>query len=99
MSNQSPEQKYYIPQKLDEPPKFLWWDFDVAILAMGCVMFGIVLNQTLTFMVVGLIFAGLYQKLKAGRSRAFGLHFLYWYFGANFGFRATPPSAVREFIG
>ena len=42
-------QKYIIPHRLDDPPKFLWWDFDVAILAMGCLMIGIMINQPMTF--------------------------------------------------
>ena len=47
------ELKYIIPQRLDDPPKFLWWDFDVAILAMGCLVIGIMVNQTMTFAVLG----------------------------------------------
>lgn len=92
-------QKYIIPHRLDDPPKFLFWDFDVAILAMGCLVIGIMVNQTLTFAVIGCAVAMGYQKVKAGRSRAFGLHALYWYLPVKFGFRITPPSAVREFIG
>lgn len=90
---------YAIPHRLDDPPKFLWWDFDVAILAMGCVAIGILTNQTLTFSGIGVIAALSYQKVKAGRNRAFGLHALYWYLPTRFGFRITPPSAMREFIG
>lgn len=91
--------KYVIPQRLDDPPKFLWWDFDVAILAMGCLVIGILVNQTFTFTIIGGFVAMAYQKVKAGRSRAFGLHALYWYLPITFGFRITPPSAMREFIG
>lgn len=93
------ERKYLIPARLDDPPKFLFWDFDVAILAMGCLVLGIMVNQTMTFAAIGVVVAMSYQKIKAGKSRAFGLHALYWYLPSNFGFRITPPSAVREFIG
>ena len=91
--------KYLLPQRLDDPPKFLWWDFDVAILAMGCLVLGILVNQTVTFAGIGVVIAMSYQKVKAGRSRAFGLHALYWYLPMSFGFKITPPSAMREFIG
>jgi conjugal transfer pilus assembly protein TraL len=93
------EQKFLVPQRLDDPPRFLWWDFDVAILAMGCLVTGIVVNQTMTFAAIGVVVAMAYQKLKAGRQRAFGLHAVYWYLPVTLGFRVTPPSAVREFIG
>jgi conjugal transfer pilus assembly protein TraL len=91
--------KYAIPHRLDDPPKFLWWDFDVAVLAMGCIVIGIVCNQTLTFMALGLLVAWGYQKMKAGRSKAFGLHAMYWYLPFTLGFKVTPPSHEREFIG
>jgi conjugal transfer pilus assembly protein TraL len=93
------ETDYSIPRRLDDPPKFLWWDADVAILAMGCLVLGIVLEQTLPFLLLGIGIALFYQKLKAGRTRAFGLHALYWYTPITFGFTVTPPSAAREFIG
>jgi conjugal transfer pilus assembly protein TraL len=93
------DRKYLIPHRLDDPPKFLWWDFDVAVLFMGCAVIGIVSNQTLTFGGIGIVVAFAYQKLKAGCSRAYGLHFLYWHLPITFGFRVTPPSAVREYIG
>ena len=47
------ERKYIVPQRLDDPPKFLWWDFDVAILAMGCLLIGILINMPMSSEVVG----------------------------------------------
>lgn len=93
------ERKYQIPHRLDDPPKFLWWDFDVAILAMGCLLLGIMTGQILLFGIAGAVVAMGYQKIKAGRSRAIGLHALYWHLPFTFAFRITPPSAIREFIG
>ncbi|MDR2926103.1 MAG: type IV conjugative transfer system protein TraL [Azoarcus sp.] len=37
--------EYTIPRRLDDSPKFLWWDADVAIFAMGCVVLGILLEH------------------------------------------------------
>lgn len=91
--------KLILPQRLDDPAKFLWWDFDVAILAMGCLCLGMLVNQLGVFAVGAVIVAQAYQKLKAGRAKAFGLHAVYWYLPVTFGFRATPPSAIREYIG
>lgn len=34
------DRKYIIPARLDDAPKFLWWDFDVAMLFMGSVVLG-----------------------------------------------------------
>jgi conjugal transfer pilus assembly protein TraL len=46
-----------VPRRLDDPPKFILWDFDVAICAMGISMFGIMANYFLTGAVVGVIAA------------------------------------------
>lgn len=92
-------EKYLIPHRLDDPPKFLWWDFDVALVAMGALVLGIACDQPVSSAVVGLLIASAYQKVKAGRHRGFGLHALYWHLPVRMGFKVTPPSAVREFIG
>jgi conjugal transfer pilus assembly protein TraL len=91
--------RYLIPSRLDDPPKFLFWDFDVTILAMGSFVLGIILDSFLTFSAAGLVLAGAYQKLKGGKARGFGLHILYWYLPTTLGMELTPPSSVREYIG
>lgn len=95
----SADRKYIIPHRLDDPPRFLWWDFDVAILAMGCMALGIMTGQILIFSIMGGVVATAYQKVKAGKNRAFGLHAIYWHMPVTLGFKITPPSAIREFIG
>lgn len=91
--------KYLVPHRLDDPPRFLWWDMDVAMLAMTGMVIGIMTAQMLLFSGLGFAAAASYQKVKAGRHRAFGLHALYWHLPFSFGFKVTPPSAVREFVG
>ena len=91
--------KLMFPQRLDDPPRFLWWDFDVAIIFMGCFMIGILTDQMLIFMVCGFVTGGAFQKLKSSKHRAFGVHAIYWFFPVKLGLKITPPSACREFIG
>lgn len=98
MSNELPK-KLMFPQRLDDPPRFLWWDFDVAIIFMGCFLIGILTNQMLIFVFCGTLIAGAFQKLKSGKHRAYGVHALYWYLPITLGLKVTPPSAHREFIG
>jgi len=88
-----------IPTRLDDPPKFMWWDFDVAMLFMSFFVFGVISGWILSFSLVGLVAAWLYRKSKAGQHRAYGMHLLYWPLPVNLGMRATPPSSIREYIG
>jgi conjugal transfer pilus assembly protein TraL len=88
-----------IPNRLDDPPVFLWWDFDVAMLFMSFLMFGIITEHVLLFVAIGMLLCWQYRKSKFGKHKAFGMHLMYWYLPMNFGMRLTPPSCIRRFIG
>jgi conjugal transfer pilus assembly protein TraL len=87
-----------VPRMLDEPPKFLFWDFDVAIVFLGILLFGILAGFFLTSVAAGAFAGYLLQKMKAGQQKGYGLHVLYWHLPLNT-FKRTPPSCIREFIG
>ena len=55
-----------VPRRLDDPPKFIFWDFDVAICAMGISMFGIMAGYFLVSAVLGIGAAYGLQKMKSG---------------------------------
>ncbi len=93
------DDKYYIPARLDDVGRFLWWDFDVAMLAMGSFVIGMVIGFPLSASVLGLVLASIYQKSKSGRHKAVGFHMVYWYLGVSFGMKRVPPSHLRDFIG
>lgn len=88
-----------IPSRLDDVAKFIWWDFDVALLAMGGLVFGLVTEHLFLATGAGLAVAMLYQRAKAGKHKAYGLHLLYWHTPISFGMKLTPPSSIREYIG
>jgi conjugal transfer pilus assembly protein TraL len=87
-----------VPRRLDDPPKFLFWDFEVAIVFLGILLFGILAGFFLTSMVAGVAAGYGIQRMKASQQKGYGLHFLYWHLPMN-SFKRTPPSCVREFIG
>jgi conjugal transfer pilus assembly protein TraL len=87
-----------VPRRLDDPPKFIFWDFDVAICAMGISMFGIMAGYFLVSAVLGIGAAYGLQKMKSGQQAGYAIHLLYWHLPMGL-FKRTPPSCVREFIG
>lgn len=91
--------KHLIPSQLDDAGRFLWWDLDVAMLAMGSFVIGMVIGFPMLSLALGLILAAVYQKSKNGRHKAVGFHMLYWYLGITFGMKKVPPSHLRNFIG
>jgi conjugal transfer pilus assembly protein TraL len=87
-----------VPRRLDDPPKFIFWDFDVAICAMGISMFGIMAGYFLVSAVLGIGAAYGLQKMKSGQQAGYAIHLLYWHLPMRL-FKRTPPSCVRDFVG
>ncbi len=90
--------KYLIPKRIDDPPKFLFWDFEVAIIFMTSMLFGIMSGFFVMCTLVGLVGCWGMQKVKAGQQKGYGIHLLYWHLPITL-FKRTPPSSIREFIG
>ena len=91
--------KLRIPRRLDDPPRFFFWEFDVAVVFMTIMMFGIMVGAFVIPMAIAIGISMGFSKLKAGQQRGFGIHMLYWHLPITFGFKRTPASCVREFVG
>lgn len=91
--------KLYVPRKLDEPPRFFFWEFDVALVFLVALGFGILTNQVLLSAILGVVGSVVFQKTKSGQHPGYLIHLLYWHLPLNIGFKRTPPSYEREFVG
>jgi conjugal transfer pilus assembly protein TraL len=89
---------HYIPRSLDKSDKFLFWDFDVAAVAILSMLVGLGTDHSISGVVVGLGLAYFYSKLKAGHHQGMSTHILYWWTGMP---QPTelPPSHLRELNG
>ena len=87
-----------IPRHLDDPPRFLFWDLDEAILFMLALILGIMVDLLFVGAASGVALVVAYGRAKSGRHHAFALHLLYWHLPVTLGFRRTPPSFIREYI-
>lgn len=93
---------HYIPRKLDAPPKFLWWDWDVALIWLSGLGFGIIAGGFFgLFGCVGVstVLAYFVNKKKSGKRPGFSAHAAYWHAGFGVFRRKTPPSHIRDFFG
>lgn len=88
-----------VPRSLDAPPRFFFWDFDVAIVFLLCLGFGIVTGFTMTFSVIGIFAAAGFSRLRSGQHPGYLIHLMYWYLPISVGFKRTPPSHERFFTG
>ena len=87
-----------IPRHLDDPPRFLFWDLDEAILFMLALILGMMVDFLFVGAATGVALVVAYGRAKSGRHRAYALHLMYWHLPVSLGFRRTPPSWIREFI-
>jgi conjugal transfer pilus assembly protein TraL len=85
-----------IPTRLDDPEKFLFFDFDVFAVFILLFSFAIMVGHPFIGGGVAVLLTILYSKFKAGKHPKFLQHWLYWYFG--FAPKNVPPSNVRELI-
>jgi conjugal transfer pilus assembly protein TraL len=88
-----------VPRTLDSPPRFFFWDLDVAMVFLLCLGIGIVAGFTMTFAIIGIFLASAFSRMRSGQHPGYLLHLMYWYLPISVGFKRTPPSYERYFIG
>lgn len=89
---------HYIPRRLDDPPRFLLWRWDVALVGVFIFLIGIWFGWTITGLVVALAAATALNKVVEGTHPGISTHLAFWHFGTP-KLKTAPPSSVREFIG
>jgi len=83
---------YLIPRRLDDPPQFFFWDADEAILVIVFTLIGALLGLILVGLVVGLLAARGFARVKAEGGRGIVTRFLYWYTPSRWWLRRTLPA-------
>lgn len=89
---------HYIPRHLDDRQKFLFWEIDVAIIALIIASIGIYISFPISGIAAGIAIAYLYSKLKTGQHPGMATHLLYWFVGFP-NLKECPNSYLREFNG
>lgn len=93
-----PDLSHYIPRTLDSAGKFLFWDLDVAGIGMFGMMIGMGTGFPVLGLLLGVVLAFAYSKLKTGKHPGMAAHLLYWFTGMPVP-RAMPASHIREMNG
>lgn len=89
---------HYIPRRLDDTGKFLFWELDIAAIGMLGVLIGIVLGFPLIGLFAGIVLAYGYSKLKTGKHPGMATHLMYWCSGMPTP-KELPGSHLRELNG
>lgn len=87
------------PNSLDDPPKLLFWDLDVASLFVVFFGLGIIFGQFIAGTLGAMCACWAYNKAKSGKVRGYGIHLINWHFPVGVGFKRIPPTYKRDFQG
>lgn len=92
------DHSHFIPRSLDDGGKFLFWETDVAAVALLGMLLGIATEMPVLGLVLGLSLAYLVNKLKAGKHPGMVTHLLYWFTGFPTP-KELPGAHIRELNG
>ncbi|MFT6220594.1 MAG: type IV conjugative transfer system protein TraL [Rickettsiales bacterium] len=94
------QEKFYIPRHLDDIPKFLLWDIDVALCFLVPFFFGFMISQTLIGLFCAFLATYYWKRVKGSGQQNFIRYLIYWYYPKSvLGLKATPDSSIRNYIG
>lgn len=94
----SDDLNHYVPSRLDDPEKFLFFRKDVAMIGLAGVVVGTMANHTLLGVVAGVAVASFWQKFSSGQHPGMSAHLMYWVLGTP-KMKALPRSDLRELNG
>ena len=89
---------HYIPRRLDDGAKFLFWEMDVAVIGLVGVLVGVGSGFPVIGLFLGIGAAYSYGKLKSGRHPGMAIHLLSWFVGQPAP-KELPGSHIRELNG
>jgi len=84
-----------IPRHVDDPPTLLLWRTDDLVPVVLMIVFGILLDQLLVFLVLGLVLVRLYGRFRESRPDGFALHWSYWVGLVPLKARSCPNPFIR----
>ena len=67
----------YIPKYLDAQPQFLWWEMDEGIILFSPLIVGIMIEQIIMMIVIGIVAQKIYSTLKNAKQQGYMNHLLY----------------------
>lgn len=87
-----------LPRHVDDPPNLLFWRIDDVTPFFLVLVIGILVNQPLIFILLGLVTVRLYGRFRESRADGYALHALYWIGLMPMGHRTTPNPFVRRYL-
>jgi conjugal transfer pilus assembly protein TraL len=86
------------PRHIDDPPNLMLWRIDDVTPFILLLVIGILINQTMLGIALGVITVKLYGAFRESRADGYALHALYWFGLMPMNHRSTPNPFVRRYL-
>lgn len=96
--SQDDQLRHYVPRRLDDKPKFLFWELDVAAIAFAGFFLGIYAGLAWGGVALGIFLATGWSRVRSGKHPGMAIHVMYWFTGYP-NLNALPPAYIRELVG
>ena len=93
------EDKYYIPQQIDQPIRLYLLTIDELILLLVPIVMGFLFNQMLLGFCLSFTCVLGIKKVKGEQGHYYLVNLMYWYLPDFVRFKVTPPSHIRVYLG
>ena len=87
-----------IPRHVDDPPTLLLWRVDDLVPVVLMLVFGILVDQLLVFLLLGIVLVRLYGRFRDSRPDGYALHWAYWVGLLGLRGRTTPNPFIRRWL-
>jgi conjugal transfer pilus assembly protein TraL len=86
-----------IPRHVDDPPTLLLWRIDdlVPVVVVVMLVLGILADQLLVFLLLGIVLVRLYGRFRDSRPDGYALHWASW---VGLRGRTTPNPFIRRWL-
>ena len=87
-----------IPRHVDDPPTLLLWRIDDLVPVVLMLVLGILADQLLVFVLLGIVLVRLYGRFRDSRPDGYALHWAYWAGLLSLRGRTTPNPFIRRWL-
>jgi conjugal transfer pilus assembly protein TraL len=87
-----------IPRHVDDPPTLLLWRIDDMVPVVLMLVFGILADQLIVFLLLGVVLVRLYGRFRDSRPDGYALHWAYWAGLLSLRGRTTPNPFIRRWL-